>query len=341
VLAVFFPEPILTVCGATPDIMDFATQYLTVIGLGTPVFFFMIMAGSLLRGSGDAVRPMAFMIIASVVNIILDPFLIFGFGPFPELGVRGAALATVIAQLIGAVLSFYYIVARKSAYRIKLLHLKPRLPILRDIYRVGLPSMIMEFMESVVFALFNYILSAFGSLALAAVGITIRIADLAFMPMFGVSMGLLPIVGFNFGARLWDRVWRAVKLASGGLVLLMGVATVILEIFAPQLIGIFSDDPELLAMAVPAMRIGLSALVIVGPAILFVTTFQGLSKGKEALFLSLVRQLIFFVPLLFILRQFLGLTGIWLALPISDVLAFLISGLWLFREYKLQQRRGV
>jgi len=341
VLAVFFPEPILTVCGATPDIMDFATQYLTDIGLGTPVFFFMIMAGSLLRGSGDAVRPMAFMIIASVVNIILDPFLIFGFGPFPELGVRGAALATVIAQLIGAVLSFYYIVARKSAYRIKLLHLKPRLPILRDIYRVGLPSMIMEFMESVVFALFNYILSAFGSLALAAVGITIRIADLAFMPMFGVSMGLLPIVGFNFGARLWDRVWRAVKLASGGLVLLMGVATVILEIFAPQLIGIFSDDPELLAMAVPAMRIGLSALVIVGPAILFVTTFQGLSKGKEALFLSLVRQLIFFVPLLFILRQFLGLTGIWLALPISDVLAFLISGLWLFREYKLQQRRGV
>ena len=154
-------------------------------------------------------------------------------------------------------------------------------------------------------------------------------------------MGLLLIIGFNFGARLWDRVWRAVKLASGGLVLLMAVATVILEIFAPQLIGIFSDDPELLAMAVPAMRIGLSALVIVGPAILFVTTFQGLSKGKEALFLSLVRQLIFFVPLLFIMSRVWGLTGIWLALPISDVLAFLISGLWLFREYKLQQRRGV
>ncbi len=339
--AVFFPKPILTICGATPDIMDFATQYLTVIGLGTPFLFFMIMAGSLLRGSGDAVRPMVFMIIASVTNIILDPFLIFGFGPFPELGVGGAALASVIAQVIGAGLSFYYIVARKSAYRIKLLHLKPRLPILRDIYRVGFPSMIMEFMESVVFALFNYVLSAFGSLALAAVGIAIRIADLALMPMFGVSMGLLPIVGFNFGARRWDRVWRAVKLASGGLVLLMGVATVLLEIFTPQLIGIFSDDPELLAIAVPAMRIGLSALVIVGPSILFVTTFQGLSKGKEALILSLVRQLIFFVPLLFIFRQFLGLNGIWLALPISDVLAFLVSGLWLFREYKLQQRRGV
>ncbi len=336
--AVFFPESVLTVSGATPDVMDFATQYLTVIGLGVPFLFFMIMAGSLLRGSGDAVRPMAFMIIASVINIILDPFLIFGFGPFPELGVRGAALATVIAQLIGAGLSFYYIVGRKSVYRIKLPHLRPRLPILRDIYRVGFPSMIMQIMESVVFALFNYVLSAFGSLALAAVGIAIRIADLAFMPMFGVSMGLLPVVGFNFGARLWDRLWRAVKLASGGLVLLMGVATVVLEIFAPDLVRIFSDDPELLAIAVPAIRIGLSALIIVGPSILFVTTFQGLSKGKEALILSLVRQCIFFVPLLFILRRVWGLTGVWLALPISDTLAFLVSGLWLFREYKLQQR---
>ena len=340
-VAFFFAEPILSVMGATPDIMGYATQYLTVLGLGMPFVFFMIMASSLLRGSGDAVRPMIFMITATVANIILDPFLIFGIGPFPEMGVRGAALATVIAQLLGAGLSFYYIVARKSAYRVKLLHLRPSLPILRDIYRVGFPSMIMQITESIVFALFNYVLSTFGSLALAAVGITIRIVDLAFMPMFGVSQGLLPVVGFNFGARIWKRLWGAVKLASFGIMLLMGVATVVLEIFAPQLIGIFSDDPELMAIAVPAMRIFLSTLVILGPSILFITTFQGLSKGKEALILSLVRQFIFFVPLLFLLPRILGITGVWLSWPISDTLAFLVSGLWLFREYKLQQRTGV
>jgi len=338
--AVFFAEPILTVCGATPDIMDYATQYLTVLGFGMPFIFFMIIASNLLRGSGDAVRPMVFMITASVVNIILDPFLIFGIGPFPEMGVRGAALATVIAQLLGAGLGFYYIVARKSAYRVKLLYLKPSLSILRDIYRVGFPSMIMEIMESVCFALFNYVLSSFGSLALAAVGITIRILDLAFMPIIGVAHGLLPIVGFNFGARIWKRLWRAVKLASGGLMLLMAGVTVVFEIFAPELIAIFSDDPELMAIAVPAMRIFLSTLVIVGPSILFITTFQGLSKGKEALILSLVRQFIFFVPLLFLLRQIWGINGVWLSWPISDTLAFLVSGLWLFREYKLQQRAG-
>jgi len=341
IAAFFFARPILTISGATPDIMDFATQYLTVLGFGMPFIFFMIMAGSLLRGSGEALKPMVFMITASIINIILDPFLIFGIGPFPEMGVRGAALATVIAQLLGAGLNFCYIVARKSAYRVKLKHLKPSLPILGDIYRVGFPSIIMQITESVVFALFNYILSAFGSLALAAVGITIRIADLAFMPMFGVSQGLLPIVGFSFGARLWKRLWRAVKLASWGLALLMGVCLVVLEIFAPELIAVFNDDPELMAIAVPAMRIFLSTLVIIGPSILFITTFQGLSKGREAMILSLVRQLVFFVPLLLLLRRVWGLTGVWLSMPISDFLAFLVSGLWLFREYKLQQRTGV
>ena len=339
--AVFFSEPILTISGATPDIMDLATQYLTVIGFGIPFIFFMIMANSLLRGSGDAVRPMAFMITAVVANIILDPFLIFGLGPFPEMGVRGAALASVIAQLLGAVLCFYYIVARKSAYRVKLLYLRPSLPILRDIYRVGFPSMIMHVTESGVFALINHILSAFGSLTLAAVGITIRIADLAWMPMLGVSQGLLPIVGFSFGARLWDRLWRVVKLASGGLVLLMGVTTLVLEIFAPELIAIFNDDPELMAIAVPAMRIFLSTLVFLGLSILFITTFQGLSKGNDAMVLSLVRQFIFFVPLLLLLPRIWGIDGVWLSVPISDTLGFLVSGLWLFREYKLQQQRGV
>lgn len=339
--AVFFPEPILTVSGATPDIMDFATQYLVIIGLGTPFILFMLMVNNLLRASGDAIRPMLFMIGATVINVILDPLMIFGIGPFPEMGVRGAALATVIAQLIGAGLGFYYIVARKSVYRIRMVHLRPNLPILRDIYRVGFPSVLMETMESVVFALFNYVISSFGSLALAAVGIMIRIADLAFMPMFGAAQGLLPIVGFNFGAGLQRRLWRAVKLASGGLMLLMGMASVVLEIFTPALIRIFSDNPELIAIAVPAMRIALSTLVFIGPAILFVTTFQGLSKGKQALALSLARQIIFFVPLLFLLPRIWGIIGVWLALPISDILAFLVSGLWLFREYKLQQRTGV
>jgi len=340
-VAFFFPHTILTVFGATPDIMDYSTQYLTVIGYGAPFMFFSLVSSSLLRGSGDAVRPMIFMIAASVINIILDPFLIFGIGPFPEMGVRGAALATVIAQMLGGGLCFGYIAARKSAYRIKLSHLRPDIPILRDIYRVGFPSMIMEITESLCFILFNNVLSTFGSLAIAAAGIAIRVADFAFMPIIGVSHGLLPIVGYNFGARIWKRLWGAVRLGTLWLTLLMGLATIVMELFAPQLIGIFSKEAEMMAIAVPAMRIILSTLVIVGPAILFITTFQGMGKGREVLLLSLARQFIFFVPVLFLLPRIIGINGVWLSIPISDTLGFLVSGIWLFREYKLQRRTGV
>jgi Na+-driven multidrug efflux pump len=117
----------------------------------------------------------------------------------------------------------------------------------------------------------------------------------------------------------------------------MAVATVAMEITAPLIVGLFTQDPQLVAVAVPAMRIVLSSLVIIGPAVLFVTTFQGLSKGKEALVLSLVRQLVFFVPILFVLPRLLGLTGVWLALPLSDFLGFIVAGAWLLREYRIQR----
>ena len=341
ITAVFFAEPILTICGATPDIMGFATQYIVVLGWSIPFFFFRLMTSNIFRASGDAVKPMIFGIVGSVVNIILDPFLIFGWGPFPEMGISGAALATVIASICSAGLSFYYLVANKSVYRIKLHHCKPNLPILRDIYRVGFPSMLMQMTESVVFALFNNILAAFGSVALAAVGITMRIADLAFMPIIGASHGLLPVVGFCFGAGLWARLWRAVRLTSVALVVIMGISTVALEIFTPQAIAIFDAPPELMKIAVPAMRIFMSTMILVGPEIAIITTFQGLSKGKEALILSLVRQFVFFVPALLLLPRILGITGVWLSMPVSDILAFVVSVLWIWREYKLQQKSGL
>jgi len=122
---------------------------------------------------------------------------------------------------------------------------------------------------------------------------------------------------------------------------MLGIATVLLEIFAPQVIAIFNDDPELLAIAVPGIRIMISALILIGPAIMFITTFQGLSKGWTAISLSLVRELVFFIPAIFILPRFIGLNGVWLSLPIADVCGTIIAGFWLYREYRLQKRSGI
>ncbi len=336
--AVFFSEGILTTFGATPDIMEYGTQYLVITAYGAPQVIFALVASNLIRGSGDAIKPMIIMITASVINIILDPFMILGLGPFPEMGVRGAALATVIAQSFGAILALYYLLAHRTAFRIRVGHLRPNMPILGDIYRVGAPSSILEITESLCFILFNIAVSSFGSIAIAAVGIVLRIANLAFMPIIGLSHGLLPIIGFNFGAGYLKRLWKAVKLASVGIMLVLGVITLFIEIFAPKVVGIFSDNPELLTITVPAMRIMLSAMLLIGPSVMFITTFQGLSKGTMALILSLVRQFIFFLPLLYLLRYLLGLHGVWLSLPASDVLGFIVTFFIIYREYRKQRK---
>ena len=299
------------------------------------------MSRNVFHAAGDAIKPMIFTVVGAVLNAILDPFFIFGWGPFPEMGVGGAGLATTISGGIAAVLSFYFLVGGRSVYRLKLHHLRPNFSIIAQIYRVGLPSILMQMTETIVFILFNRIVAGFGSITLAALGIGIRVIDLAFMPIIGVAHGLLPIIGFCLGARLWERLWSAVRLASLALVVMLGIATVILEIFAPQVITIFNDDPELLAIAVPGMRIIISGLILVGPAVMFITTFQGLSKGWTAISLSLARELVFFIPAILILPRFMGLNGVWVSMPIADVCGTAIAGFWLYREYRLQKRSGI
>ena len=333
-----FPRQILLLSGATPDILEYGKSYLRIIGLGMPLFFFNIIARNVFQASGDAVRPMVFTLTSQAVNIILDPFLIFGWWIFPEMGIAGAATATVIAYFVSTGLSTTYVLSNRTTYRIHFRHCTPHVRTIIGIYRVGLPSSLMEATESIVFALFNHVVAGFGSVALAAVGIAIRISDLAFMPLIGTAHGLLPIVGYSLGAKLWYRLWSAVRKASVALAGVMAIATVFLEIFTWQLVDLFTNDAELMAIAVPGMRIFLSTLVIVGPTIIFITTFQGLSRGKEALFLSLARQFIFFVPGLYGLTYLMGLSGLWLSMPISDICGFVVCGLWLLREYRRQKK---
>lgn len=336
-----FPRTILTICGATSDIMELSRTYLTVLGWGIPFLLLQMVGRNIFHASGDPIRPMVFVILGQVCNVILDPLFIFGWGFFPKMGIAGAALATVIANVLSAGLAVYYIVANKTTYRLKPHHLVPNLPTIIDIYRVGLPSALMNITESVVFALFNNVVAAYGSLALAAMGIAGRISDLAFMSIEGVAHGLLPIVGFSLGAKLWSRLWGAVKLSSISLVIVMAVITLCLEIFTSPIVRLFNKDAALLQIAVPGLRIFVSSMVLIGPTIMFITAFQGLSKGKDAMILSLMRQFIFFVPLLYIIPRFMGLTGVWISLPLSDITGFIISGLWLLMEYRRQKKSGL
>jgi putative MATE family efflux protein len=333
-----FPRQILIICGAPSDVLDMGEQYLRLLGLGLPFYIFTIVTRNIFQASGDAIRPMIFIVAAQVVNAALDPFLIFGWGPFPTMGIGGAALATGIACVFNMFLGLWYILKGKTSYHLKLSHCQPNFKIIKDIYRVGLPSMLMELTGGIGFAVFNHVAAGYGSIVLAAVGIAGRIGDLAFMPMVGMSHGLLPIIGFSLGAKKWSRLWGALKLAVIWLVIFMVVATVCMEIFTAQVIGLFSSDPELLKIGIPGMRIFISSLALIAPLIMFTTTMQGLSKGTTAMLLSLCHQFIFFIPGLLIWSHFLGLNGVWISMPTSDILGFTIATLMIVREYRIQRK---
>ena len=337
-VATLFADQILPVLGSRPDIFSYTKQYLVIIAFGAPQMIFTLVASNLIRGSGDAVKPMIMMVSSTVMNTILDPLLIFGIGPFPEMGVAGAALGTVVSQTFGALLGLYYFLAGRTAYHIKFAHLKPNLSILKDIYRVGAPTMVSQLLESGVFMIFNKVVSSFGSVTIATVGVAMRVMDFAFMPVMGVSNGMLPIVGYSFGARNQERLWRTVKLASVGIMVFLAVVTVFMVMLAPQIVSVFSQDPALSTEAVPVMRIMLSSMFLVGPTMMFITAFQGLSKGAVALFLSVLRQFLFFVPLLFLFRSIFGLYGVWWSVPASDALGFVLTLVFILREYRRDKR---
>jgi len=339
--SVFFARPLAVLLGAPPEVIDLTAQYFVFFGWGIPFVLFRVMARNIFHAAGDMTKPMIAIVVGAVINAALDPFLIFGWGPLPEMGIGGAALATTISGGLNAAIACYYLLRKKSIYHLKLRHLKPDLSIIKQIYRVGLPEVIMDVTESGIMLLFNQIVGGFGAVALAALGIAFRITDLAFIPVVGVAHALLPIVGFCLGARLWSRLWAAVRHGTIVVVVVLAVATALLEVFAPQTIGIFNSNPELLAVAVPGMRIFISALILVGPAIMFIITFQGLSRGWTAIALSLARQLGILLPALLILPRLLGINGAWIALPISDAGGAIVAGLWLYREYRLQKRTGV
>ncbi len=335
-----FPGEILRLCGATEDIMDLGTQYLRIIGAGTPLLLFNVVNRNVFQASGDAIRPMIMIVTSQVVNAALAPLLIFGWGFVPAMGMSGAALAVVLANAVGVGMALWNLLGGRTSYTLRLEHYRPSMPQIAGIYRVGLPSIIMQATEAVIFGLFNHVIAAFGSLALAGIGIAIRISDLAFMPIIGTSHGLLPIVGFSLGAGLWDRLWGAVRRTSFWLAIAMAVITILIEVFTRPIINVFNttNNPELLDLAVPGMRIFCSTFILIGPTIMFITAFQGLSKGKDAMLLSFARQFIFFLPGRYLLSHWLGLTGVWISMPVSDLLGFLTAAFWLMREYQLQRK---
>jgi putative MATE family efflux protein len=328
----FFMDEILQFLGASPAILPYASEYLSIMLFGFIFFSLSINANNLIRAEGKPRASMYVMLIGAVLNIILDPIFIFVL----DMGVRGAAIATVISQFSSIIFIIIFFRSKGSIYHFKRKVFRPDLKIMKEIIAIGFPSFLLEIIASIMFMVFIKIVRIYGGDSYITItGIAIRIIDLIFMPIIGISHGFSPIVGFNYGAGSYRRVKKVLK---EGLVWTAAVAFVgfILMVAFPQLLlRMFTSDPELIRNGIAPLRIiavcaPLWSVPIIGGAF-----FQAIGKAKPAIIINITRELLVFVPAVIVLPLFFDLQGVWISWPFTDIFAVLITGGFLIREIKV------
>ncbi|MCD6486074.1 MAG: MATE family efflux transporter [Syntrophobacterales bacterium] len=334
-LGTIFCEPVLRFFGATENILPLSRRYLEIVVFGAPFLFFMMMSDYLFRAEGNPKVPMFVIMTSAVLNAILDPFLIFGWGPFPVMGIRGAAVATVTAQFSTFFLSLYFLFSRRSGYHIGLKDIIPRWSIIIPIYHVGLPSFITNIAMCAVLVIYNHKLGSFSHLAIATLGLGFRINGVFMMLLFGIGHGVMPMAGFNYGARNYTRIREIARVTTKFSALIGGVSFLLIEIFARPLLTAFTRDPELLAIAVPALRMYIATQILVGPMVVWINILLGMGKGLTSMILMVGRQVLFVVPLIYIMPLYFELDGVWMAQPVSNIISFSVILVWI----KIEMRR--
>lgn len=330
-----FLDPLLLILGATPDILPYAKAYTEVILFGIPLQIFGVGLNNVVRAEGNARIAMFSMLISALCNIALDPLFIFTF----DMGIAGAAWATVISQGAVVVWLSHYFFTGKSSLKLHRSHLVPRAKIVGEVLAVGSSEFARLSATSILVAVLVRSLGLYGNeLAVAAYGVVSRVASLSFMPIFGIGQGLQPILGYNYGARLYDRAHEVINRSILMATIFSTIAFLSLTLFPGPIFNLFTPDAELQALGARTMRFMNLGFFCLGFQIIGAAMFQALGKARPALFLSLSRQIIFFLPFVFVLPHFFGLMGVWLAFPASDILSTLLT-LAFFKPQMRELRR--
>ena len=316
-------DPMLRLFGANDELMPYARDYILVILIGSPMFTFSMVASSSARAEGNAKVAMNTMLIGAILNIFLDPVFIVVL----DMGVRGAAVATVISVTASCIfLVHYYLFSGKSEITFGLRHMKLRLSMVGEIFAIGSSDFARTAAMSLTSAIFNNILRTLGgAVSIAAFGIIFRVMSFVFMPMVGIAQGAQPILGFNFGAQQFNRVKKSLGLAIKSATMVAIAGFVVFLLFPGPILRIFSTDEELIKMGITATRWLVLGLPLVGYQHIGTSLFQALGKAKPAVFLALSRQVLFLIPMVIILSKMLGLRGVWLSFPASDSIAFIVT----------------
>lgn len=321
-LAFIFLDPILNFFGASPATLPYARDFMEVILLGTPITYTMIGLNNVMRATGYPKKAMLTSMVTVVANIIIAPIFIFHFG----WGIRGAAIATVLSQLIGMVWVINHFRNKDSFVHFAPGFWRMKKRIIISIFSIGMSPFLMNVCACAIVILINNSLQIYGGdMAIGAYGIINRLLMLYVMIVMGLTMGMQPIIGYNYGALKMDRVKHTLRLGLIISVLITSSGFIICEFFPHAVSAIFTDNEELIDMAAKGIRICILMFPLVGAQIVISNFFQSIGKAKVSIFLSLSRQLVYLLPCLLIFPDKFGLEGIWMSMPISDGMAFITA----------------
>ncbi len=317
-----FATDILDLFGATDEIMPFASDYLTILVWGFPLFVFSMSTNSLIRAEGNAKMAMKTMLIGVGLNIILDPVFIFGL----DMGIRGAAVATVISQVCSFVWIAFYYLMKRSVVSLKREHFRIDLPLFKEMIILGVPNFVQMTGMSLITMIINILLGTLGgALAVSTYGISMRLLSFIFMPIHGLAQGFQPIAGFNYGAKKFHRVKQVLYAAFITSTLVSIVFYAAIMLWPRFFVGFFTSDSDLIAMGGPALRTMGLLLPLIGLQMISSIYFQAVGKGLHALLLGLSRQFFLLLPTILIMSRVMGVWGIWVSFPISDILALMVT----------------
>ncbi|MDE5910383.1 MAG: MATE family efflux transporter [Lachnospiraceae bacterium] len=315
------------------QILEYGRAYLTIVCCCSFGVYAQFVYERLLQSTGNTFYTMITQGVGAIINIILDPIFIFGYFGVPRMGVAGAAVATVIGQIIAGVIAFIINEKKNTEIKVQLRGFRPDLTIIKQIYQVGIPSIIMQAIGSVMTYGMNKILLGFTNTAAAVFGAYFKLQSFIFMPVFGLNNGMVPIVAYNYGAGKKDRLIKTVKLSIFYAICLMFIGFVVFQVFPTQLLLMFDASDTMLAIGVPALRIISCSFLLAGFCIICGTMFQALGNGVYSMVVSIARQLVVLLPVAYLLSLTGNVTYVWLAFPIAELMSLILSAFFLVRIY--------
>lgn len=330
-IGLFAVKPFVSTFTSDSEIFYQAVSYLQIITICSVFVFLQINFEKTLQGTGNMLYPMLFQLSGAITNIILDPILIFGLFGAPRLGVTGAAIATVIGQAFAFLFSFYIIYTKEHDVHINIKKYSFNWNTVKEIYIVGFPSMMMQSIAAILIGGLNAILISFSSAAVSILGIYFRLQSFVFMPVFGLTQGLMPIMGYNYGARNKERMLNALKYGIYIALIIMTIGMIIFLMIPQILLSFFHASDEMLSIGIPALRTISISFPIAAIGILLSSFFQALGIGKYSLYVSFMRQLLIILPLAYILSKISTLNAVWSAFWIAELVATLNS-IFLFKK---------